>query len=77
MFYTHQKEETMESTKQARTINTAFAEIYQMDPGTAITKNAIRQAVINGGIPSRKVGRTYLITIQDVLEYFVGGRTNE
>ena len=44
--------------KQVRTINGAYQEIISADPCTAISKNAIRQAVINGNIPSRQAGRT-------------------
>ena len=60
----------MNDFKKARTINGAYEEIVSMDPNTAITKNAIRQAVVNNEIPSRKVGRTYLVTLEDVYFYF-------
>lgn len=59
--------------KQARTINSAYDEIRAEDSNTAISRNAIRQAVIRGDIPSVKVGRTFLITKEDVLDYFTGG----
>ena len=60
----------MTDFKQARTISGAYKEIVSRDPNTAITKNAIRQAVVNNDIPSRRVGRTYLVTLEDVYSYF-------
>lgn len=67
----------MTDSKQARTINTAYAEIVKDDPNTAISRNAIRQAVLKGEIPCRKVGRTYVIAKEDVLDYFTGHSTGE
>lgn len=61
--------------KKVRTINTVYSEIVNEDENTAISKHAIRQAVINGRIPSVKAGRTFLITKEDVLDYFTGGAT--
>ena len=56
---------------KVRTINKVYDEIIKDDPDTAITKNAIRQAVLSGEIPSKSVGRTYLITLENVLRYFL------
>mgnify|MGYP003294193623 CR=1 FL=1 len=56
-----------------RTINQAFAEIKAADPGTAVTKHAIRRAVLAGDIPSRKTGSRFLVSLDKVIEYFSGG----
>ena len=58
--------------KHVRTINSVYDEIRAEDENTAISRNAIRQAVVNGSIPSVKVGRTYLITVEDAIDYFTG-----
>jgi len=55
-----------------RTIDTAYKEIKETDPDTAITKWAIRQAVSGGYIPCRKVGNKRLFTIENLLKYFEG-----
>ena len=51
--------------KKIRTIDGAYKEIVDMDPDTAITKWAIRTAVSEGYIPSRRVGRKYVFNIAD------------
>ncbi len=53
-----------------RTIDGALQVIKEEDPHTAITRWAIRQAVINGDIPSRKTGRKYLVTVEAVKRHF-------
>lgn len=62
----------MAKFKLTRTINKAYEEIVARDPKTSITRNAIRKAVIDGSIPSRSVGRTYLINLEDVYKHFTG-----
>jgi hypothetical protein len=51
-------------------MKTAFQEIKEMDPGTAITEWAIRQAVTGGYIPSRRVGNKYIFNLDTLLDYF-------
>ena len=53
-----------------RTINEAVLEIKKEDGNTAVTKNFVRNLVINKKIPSVKAGRKYLINI-DVLKNFL------
>ena len=53
-----------------RTINGVYDEIKAADPNTAITRCAIRQAVVSGAIPSKKAGRKYLVNIEAVKRYF-------
>ena len=51
-------------------MSTAYEEIKAMDPDTAITKWAIRQAVTGGYIPCRRVGSKYVFNLDKLLEYF-------
>ncbi|MCR4669179.1 MAG: hypothetical protein K5774_07420 [Clostridia bacterium] len=55
---------------KVRTIETAYKEIKEIDPKTAITKWAIRQAVSGGCVPSRRVGNKYLVSLDTLLDYF-------
>ena len=53
-----------------RTIREAAAHYKEQDPGTAITEYRIRQLIVSGTVPSMKVGRKYLVTIEALEEYF-------
>ena len=55
-----------------RTMKTAYEEIIKIDPGTAITEWAIRKAVTEGYIPSRRVGNKYVFNLDTLLDYFEG-----
>ena len=55
-----------------RNLQEAFTEIVASDPRTSVTFHALRQAVVSGAIPSRKVGRRYLIEMKNVYRYFAG-----
>ncbi len=55
-----------------RTIEKAFQDIKKADPGTCITRNFIRQLVINGNIPSKKSGGRYYFDLDDLLNYLKG-----
>jgi hypothetical protein len=55
-----------------RTINSAYDELLAKDADTCITKNAIRQLVITGKIPSVTIGKKYLVNMS-VLEAFLQG----
>ena len=41
-----------------------------MDPGTAITEWAIKRAVTEGYIPSRRVGKKYVFNLDTLIDYF-------
>lgn len=58
------------SISRMRTMETAYKEIKEMDPDTAITKWAIRQVVSGGYIPSRRVGNKYVFSLDKLLDYF-------
>lgn len=55
-----------------RTMKTAYEEIKKMDPGTAITEWAIRKAVTEGYVPSRRVGNKYVFNLDSLIDYFEG-----
>lgn len=56
-----------------RTIQGAFEEIRNDDPDTAVTAYRIRQLVINGEVPSRKVGSKFLVDLDALQTYFTAG----
>lgn len=55
-----------------RTIESAYREIINQDPGTSITKYYIREIVINGKIPFRKSGKRYLFDMDTLNDYLKG-----
>lgn len=56
--------------KRIRTIQGAVDAIRAEDPGTAITAHYLRALVRSGMVPSQKAGCKYLLSIEDVLDYF-------
>lgn len=59
-----------------RTIEQAVSWLQEADPGTALTKTALRRLVTTGQIPSVRVGQKYLISLE-VLESFLQGDGSE
>jgi hypothetical protein len=57
-----------------RTINEAHKEIVKLDPETRIKAFTIRSLILENKIPHTKVGKTYLVDVYTVLEYFKGKR---
>lgn len=59
-----------------RDFSTALREIREEDPNSAITERALRRAVVDGAIPSRRVGSgkraRYLFDMDAVWLYFSG-----
>lgn len=55
-----------------RTIDEAYSYIKTKDPDSALRKYALRCIVIEGTIPSVKVGNKYLVNL-DTLEAFLAG----
>ena len=53
-----------------RTINKALDELKLRDPETAITKNMLREMVIQGVIPYAKAGNRYLVDVDVIEQYF-------
>lgn len=55
-----------------RTIREAAAYFQEKDPQTCLTETAIRTLLRTGTVPSARVGRKYLVTIE-ALEAYLGG----
>ena len=55
-----------------RGIEEGFKEIKLNDPGTALTKTALRRLVTTGEIPSVKIGTKYLFDLDMVERYLRG-----
>ena len=58
----------LHTPNRMRTIAECARMLLEADPGTAITKNAIRTKVLTGEIPSVQVGRKRLINYDMFLE---------
>ena len=55
-----------------RSIEEGYREIRESDPGTALTKTALRRLVTTGEIPSVKIGTKYLFDLDMVDRYLRG-----
>ena len=69
-FFEQERQGTMTESIKMRTMETAYQAIKEMDPDTAITRWAIRQAVSGGYVPSRRVGNKYVFNLDALLDYF-------
>ena len=58
--------------RKMRTIDEAAAFVRQADPGTALTKTALRRLVTSGQIPSVRVGSKYLVDLNAIDEFCSG-----
>ena len=56
-----------------RTIAAAAAYLREKDPGTAMTRNAIRNLVLSGQIPHVCVGAKRLVAMEDLETYLETG----
>lgn len=59
---------------RTRTIREAAAYFRESDPQTCLTETAIRTLLRTGAVPSARVGRKYLVTIE-ALEAYLKGST--
>ena len=55
-----------------RTIDQAAEWLKETDPGTAITKTALRRLVTSGELPCVRVGQKYLINLETLEDYLQG-----
>ena len=55
-----------------RTINEAAAWFKENDPNTALTPTAIRTLLRTGKVPSARIGKKYLVSIEALEEYLNG-----
>lgn len=56
-----------------RTIEQAAAELKVADPYTALSKNAIRQLVLSGTIPSVTIGTKRLVCMEQLEKFLTEG----
>lgn len=55
--------------KRFRTVNTAYEEILSKDPGTAVTRHAIRTILKENKIPSLDLGHKVIFDLNDLERY--------
>jgi len=58
-----------------RTIREAAAYFQTSDPHTCLTETAIRTLLRTGVVPSARVGRKYLVTLEALEAYLEGSDT--
>lgn len=54
---------------RARTIHEAAAYFQEKDPQTCLTETAIRTLLRTGAVPSARVGKKYLVTLEALEAY--------
>ncbi len=57
---------------RTRTIHEAAAYFREADPQTCLTETAIRRLIYSGAVPSARVGRKYLVTVEALEAYLSG-----
>ncbi len=57
---------------RTRTIREAASYFREADPHTCLTETAIRTLLRTGAVPSARVGRKYLVTIEALEAYLEG-----
>ena len=57
---------------RARTIREAASYFHETDPQTCLTETAIRRLIRSGAVPSIRVGRKYLVTVEALEAYLSG-----
>ena len=57
---------------RTRTIKEAAAYFRETDPATSLTETAIRTLLRTGAVPSIRVGKKYLVTIEALEGYLTG-----
>lgn len=62
---------------RTRTIREAAAYFREADPHTSLTETAIRTLLRTGTVPSARVGRKYLVTIEALEAYLSGPGEHE
>ncbi len=60
-----------------RTIREAAAYFQANDPHTCLTETAIRTLLRTGAVPSARVGRKYLVTLEALEAYLEGSAAPE
>ena len=63
--------------QRMRTIEAAMEYIRVADPETVISKNALRSLVKDGSIPSVRVGRKILVSLDNIDEFLRRGQVQK
>ena len=59
-----------------RTIKEAAAHYREQDPQTCLTETAIRTLIRSGQVPSAKIGKKYLVTLEALDAFLTGAENN-
>ena len=57
---------------RARTIHEAASYFRESGPDTCLTETAIRRLICTGAVPSARVGKKYLVTVEALEAYLSG-----
>ena len=57
---------------RTRTIREAASYFRETDPQTCLTETAIRRLLSTGTVPSARIGRKYLVTVEALEDYLAG-----
>ena len=57
---------------RTRTVREAASYFREADPQTCLTETAIRRLIRSGAVPSVRVGRKYLVTVETLEAYLSG-----
>ena len=55
-----------------RGIKQALCELRAADPNTALTERGLRRLILTGAVPSVRIGRKYLINMNNLYSYLNG-----
>lgn len=55
-----------------RTIDQAFDYVLEQDSETSLSKTALRRLVTTGKLPSVRVGKKYLVSLETLEDYMSG-----
>jgi len=59
-------------TARMRTLDAAIAQLREDDPGSCLTRHALRKMVLEGKIPHVRAGSKYLVNYDRLLEILAG-----
>lgn len=55
-----------------RGIKQAIEELKRNDPNTALTEKALRRLILTGELPAVRVGKKYLVNMNNLFDYLGG-----
>jgi len=59
-------------TARMRTLDAAIAQLKEDDPGSCLTRNALRNMVLTGEVPHIRAGAKYLVNYDSLLSVLNG-----